>query len=169
MFRSLLKKLSLSAGASSAVTDKPRLELVSLARLMPDRLSQFQVFAGLDRDDMQLLADKLEPQSLPAGETLFSAGEDGEMDYLLLEGNLRLSAKCGDTRELVAGTERASRLVSGVYPYEYTAEAVTDCVYLALEPPVLAELMSRIYFENNNKRSYVLHDRGLARKRGWYP
>ena len=85
-----------------------RLALESLERLTPDRLSQFQIFSGVDQDELMLLAEKLEPASILAGNTLFAAGEQSHGDYLLLEGNLRLMGDAGETRELVA---RLSSLV----------------------------------------------------------
>ena len=141
MLRTLISKLSPKPDNGAAIAAKARLELVSLAQLTPAKLRRFQAFSRVDHDDLLLLADKLEPQSILAGETLFRSGERGAMDYLLMEGNLRLCGDRGETRELVAGTERASRVVSGTCPHMYTALAVTDCVYLALDPAILGELM----------------------------
>lgn len=143
MLRTLFSKLSAKPDDSAATAVRARLELVSLAQLTPEKLRQFQVFSRLDHDELLLLADKLEPQSILAGDTLFASGEQSDVDYLLLEGNLRLCGDRGETRELVAGTERASRVVAGAGRNQYTGLAVTDCVYLALDPAILGELMPR--------------------------
>jgi HD-like signal output (HDOD) protein len=141
VLKSLFSKLSSKPDNGAAIAARARLELASLAQLTPEKLRGFQVFSRVDHDELLLLADKLEPQSILAGDTLFNSGEHSDMDYLLLEGNMRLCGDRGETRELVAGTERASRVVSGAGRHQFTALAVTDCVYLALDPAILGEFM----------------------------
>ncbi len=114
--------------------------VVQPERLTPERLSRFHAFSTLAHDELVLLTEKLEPQVLGKGGYLFEVDAPDPMDYLLLEGNLRLSAKDGSTRELLGGTDCANRVVTGLRPRKYSALAVTDCIYLALDPEVLGEL-----------------------------
>ena len=108
--------------------------------LTPEGLQAFHAFAMLAYDERLLLADNLELHTLKAGECLFNAGDEDSMDYLLLEGRLRLIAYDGASRELVGGTTSAARVVSSRRPRKHTAEALTDCLYIALDHALLSEL-----------------------------
>ncbi len=141
MLKFLRKGSSGKAEQPAETKEDPALKLVEKVAITPERLHRFLAFNGLPYDELLLLSEKLKPQVIREGEYLFNTGDECEMDYLLLEGNLRLSAEDGATRELVGGTESASRVVSSLRPRKYTALAVTDCVYLALDPEVLGHLM----------------------------
>ncbi|MDJ0877993.1 MAG: HDOD domain-containing protein [Halieaceae bacterium] len=130
--------------------------------LTPERLQEFHAFSALAHDELMLLTVKLTPETIAKGECLFSEGDEDELDYLLLEGNIRLVANDGSTRELVGGTESASRVVSGLRPRLHTAKAISDCTYLALDPAVLGELMpdapAEIKAEDTDFVDYVMHE-----------
>ncbi|MEP5763238.1 MAG: HDOD domain-containing protein [Halieaceae bacterium] len=146
MLKALLKGFSrkesepTAAAASKAERVPSSLKLVIPKSLDPESLRRYQVFADLAHDELVLLAEKLTFRYLSADETLFEAGDEDELDYFLFEGNLRLNAPDGGTRELVSGSESASRVVSSLRPRKYTALAVTDCAYLELNRHVLNEL-----------------------------
>lgn len=150
--------------AAGPVVHKPSL-VTGADPLTPELLRRFHAFSALPYDELVLLTQKLEREHIAAGECLFTVGDDDKLDYLLLEGNIRLMSEDGGTRELVGGTESASRVVSGLRPRMHTAKAMTDCSYLALDPAVLGAMMpatnAAVRSENVDFVDYVMHEHEL--------
>ncbi|MFF2392609.1 Crp/Fnr family transcriptional regulator [Nocardia sp. NPDC058114] len=92
--------------------------------------------APLRLDDLTALADRLEPQALPAGSVMFSADQPPDGVWIVRQGQVELSVESGTQRAVVGmlgpgDVDGDIALVLGV-PLAYTARTLAEaqCLFL---------------------------------------
>ncbi len=120
--------------------------------ISPELLRRYEWFGGLEAEALASLAMLADRQTLPAGETIFSAGEPAAALYLLITGSVDLYEVIID-RDLPDG--RLESFLSDVCPgevfgvsaiiepylYMLTARAATDLDLVRLDAAQLRALL----------------------------
>jgi len=106
-----------------------------LKTLVPPNLLDADNFFGV-------LAGKAYVEELGEGEVLFRAGDsDGKTTYLL-EGEVRLTNRDGESTSVLGGTQSAKMPLANVQPRNMTAKAMTDCKITRLDTDLLDILLT---------------------------
>jgi CRP-like cAMP-binding protein len=100
-------------------------------------LKQLVPPAALSAESFRELARQAAVESLPAGGTLFRAGEHDRRTYYLLSGEVALQAEGGAEHLVRAGTEAARQPLSNHRPRLHTARARTAIQYLRLDSDLI--------------------------------
>jgi NTE family protein len=118
-------------------------------------LKRVPLFAGLSTADLQRVAVRLQPLSLPKGSTLFSAGEEPNAFYIITSGQVRITHKIGGVETVEAFLGRGEEIGEGGLltgePRTTTVRLDTTCEFLKLlrkdfedvlreNPPILLHL-----------------------------
>ncbi|HKK06053.1 MAG TPA: putative nucleotidyltransferase substrate binding domain-containing protein [Gammaproteobacteria bacterium] len=114
------------------------------ATLSASRLAATGTFGGLEPEVLQALIAAGEVRRLPAGETVFRAGEDysGSV-FIICAGEAEIRRANGETfREEAGAVLGLSNYLDGA-AYRATAAAVSDCELLALDAEALRDLETR--------------------------
>ena len=114
----------------------------------PNVLTQIKMFASLDEDDRQALAEVVDKLKVPAGHTLFQAGDPGDSLYVVESGQIELFIKDNVGQKIVLTVAESgdtfgelAMLDSG--PRTGTAEALSDSELIALDRQDLILLFQR--------------------------
>ncbi len=107
----------------------------------PALLRTFTPLDGFKKDNIAALARKTTIRSLEAGRSLFRQGDTDKHTYYLVKGAVQLRADDKVVAVVEAGTvESRSPIASGT-PRRFTAAAITDIQYIAIESDLLEVLM----------------------------
>ena len=113
---------------------------------MDDFLKKVPFFADLPDADVEALCEEAQEVSLPAGETLFEEGSEGDEAYVIKEGRLEILKQSGGREVLLAA--RVSGEVIGEMalleeaPRMATVRAQTDAVLIAISKHDLDRLLT---------------------------
>ena len=140
MARNLFKSWFESAATTSGRATAQQISDSTNALVSPQVLSSFSPFTALTEDELIVLASMLEVHKLSPGQILFQQGENSDKDYLLLDGNLTLTAADGVERLLTKGSEKARGAIAALRPFQYTAAAVDQVSVLVIDKMLLEQL-----------------------------
>jgi CRP-like cAMP-binding protein len=76
-----------------------------------DQLAQIQLFVGLKREALELIAKVATEESYARGEKIFRHGEVGDKLYLILDGKVRISREVPGMGEEALGRSRYSLMI----------------------------------------------------------
>lgn len=93
--------------------------------------------AALGTESFRQLARQVPIETLPAGGTLFRAGDQDRRTYYLLSGEVALLGEDGSQTVVRVGTEPARHPLSNQRPRQHTARARTAIRYLGLDSDLL--------------------------------
>lgn len=98
--------------------------------------------SALTDENFQALALKAYVEEVPAGRTLFKAGEVDRKTTYLLEGELVLTSQQGQVSTLSAASPLAKHPVVNQQPRQHTAVARTDCKVTRFDSDLLDILLT---------------------------
>ena len=114
----------------------------------PNLLTEIKMFASLDEDDRQALAEVVDKLKLDAGHTLFQAGDPGESLYVVESGEIELFIRDNAGQKIVLTVAESgdtfgelAMLDSG--PRTATAAALSDSKLIVLDRHDLILLFQR--------------------------
>ena len=105
-------------------------------------LRSFSPLDGLKRENISALAKKTEVRQLGAGENLFKSGDSEKRTYYLLSGSIELTDADGGTRVVRANTEQSRGPLAPMLPRRYTADALEESEYVALDTDLLDVMLT---------------------------
>ncbi len=97
---------------------------------------------ALNAENFQELAGKAFIEDVPAGKTLFKAGDTDRKTTYLLEGQITLTDAAGKTTTLTGGTDLAKHPLANQQPRQQTAKARTDCKITRFDSDLLDILLT---------------------------
>ncbi len=113
---------------------------------MSDFLKKVPLFADLSPADLELLGDMIEEIHLQAGELLFAEGSEGEMAYVLKEGQIEILKDSGGNEVLLAvrgpGEVIGEMALLESYPRIVSARAQSESTLLAIHKEQVDQLLS---------------------------
>ena len=98
-----------------------------------DVLRSFSPLDGLKRENLHALAKKTRLQELDSGRVLFKEGESDKRTIYLVGGELELRVGDRTVTMLRAGTPEARIAVAPGQPRRFTARALSDVTYVAID------------------------------------
>lgn len=97
---------------------------------------------ALNAENFQELAGKAFVEDVPAGKTLFKAGELDRKAIYLLEGQVTLTDANGRATTLIGGSDLAKHPLANQQPRQQTARARTDCKITRFDSDLLDILLT---------------------------
>jgi len=97
---------------------------------------------ALNVENFQELASKAFVKDVPAGKTLFKAGELDRKAVYLLEGQITLTDAAGRATTVTGGTEVSRHPLANQQPRQQTARARTDCRITRFDSDLLDILLT---------------------------
>jgi CRP-like cAMP-binding protein len=97
---------------------------------------------ALNAENFQELASKAIIEEIPAGRTLFKAGEVDRKTIYLLEGQMLLTDAAGKSTTLTGGTDIAKHPLANQQPRQQTAKTRTDCKITRFDSDLLDILLT---------------------------
>jgi len=97
---------------------------------------------ALNAENFQELAGKAVVEDVPAGKTLFKAGELDRKAIYLLEGQVQLTDANGRVTTLTGGSDVAKHPLANQQPRQQTARARTDCRITRFDSDLLDILLT---------------------------
>ncbi len=97
---------------------------------------------ALNAENFQELASKAFVEDVPAGKTIFKAGEIDRKATYLLEGQLTLTDAAGRSTTVTGGTDIAKHPLANQQPRQQTAKARTDCKITRFDSDLLDILLT---------------------------
>jgi CRP-like cAMP-binding protein len=107
-----------------------------------DVLRSFSPLDGLKRENLHALSRKTRLQQLDSGRVLFKEGESDKRTIYLVEGEIELRVGDRTVSMLRAGTPEARIAVGAGQPRRYTARAMSDITYVAVDSDLLDVLIT---------------------------
>jgi CRP-like cAMP-binding protein len=98
--------------------------------------------SALNMESFQELAGKALLEDIEPGKTIFKIGESDRRTTYLLEGQLSLIDKDGNTTTLVGGSPQAKHAVSNLQPRQHTARTKTACKITRFDSDLLDILLT---------------------------
>lgn len=126
--------LALDPEVMTLQPDQPTLDPRQLAQLVP--------LNSLSADNFKDLVQRLHPERLGAGRSLFRKGDRDNTAFYLLEGSLELRDGTAAAAALTAGTPAARHPVAPQQPRPLTAVATTDITYVRVDTDLLDILLT---------------------------
>jgi len=102
-----------------------------------DLLRSFSPLDGLKRENLHALAKKTRLQELDSGRVLFKEGESDKRTIYLVGGELEIRVGDRTVSMLRAGTPEARNAVAPGQPRRFTARALSDVTYVAIDSDLL--------------------------------
>jgi len=102
-----------------------------------DVLRSFSPLDGLKRENLHALAKKTHLQELDAGRVLFKEGDSDKRTIYLVGGELELRVGERTVSMLRAGTPETRIAVAPGQPRRFTARALSDVTYVAIDSDLL--------------------------------
>ncbi len=102
-----------------------------------DVLRSFSPLDGLKRENLHALARKTRLQEMDSGRVLFKEGESDKRTIYLVGGELELRVGDRTVTMLRAGTPDARNAVAPGQPRRFTARALSDITYVAIDSDLL--------------------------------
>jgi CRP-like cAMP-binding protein len=97
---------------------------------------------ALNAENFQELAGKAFVEEIPAGKTIFKAGDLDRKTTYLLEGQVELVAEDGQTQSLSGGTDLAKHPLANLQPRKHTVKAKTNCKITRFDSDLLDILLT---------------------------
>jgi CRP-like cAMP-binding protein len=97
---------------------------------------------ALNLENFQELAGKAFLEEIPAGRTIFKAGDLDRKTTYLLEGQVSLTDADGKTTTLTGGSDAAKHPLANQQPRQVTARARTDCKITRFDSDLLDILLT---------------------------
>jgi CRP-like cAMP-binding protein len=97
---------------------------------------------ALNAENFQELAGKAFVEDIPAGKTIFKAGDLDRKTTYLLEGHVELVAEDGQTTKIAGGTDIAKHPLANLQPRKHTAKARTACRVTRFDSDLLDILLT---------------------------
>jgi CRP-like cAMP-binding protein len=107
-----------------------------------DILRSFSPLDGLKRENLHALSRKTRLQQLDSGRVLFKEGESDKRTIYLVEGEIELRVGDRTVSMLRAGTPEARIAVGAGQPRRFTARAMSDITYVAVDSDLLDVLIT---------------------------
>ena len=107
-----------------------------------DILRSFSPLDGLKRENLHALSRKTRVQEMDAGRVLFKEGESDKRTVFLVSGEIELRVGDRTVSLLRAGTPEARIAVGPGQPRRFTARAMTDITYVAVDSDLLDVLIT---------------------------
>ncbi|MEX2150589.1 MAG: cyclic nucleotide-binding domain-containing protein [Steroidobacteraceae bacterium] len=107
-----------------------------------DVLRTFSPLDGLKRENLHALSRKTRLQQMDSGRVLFKEGESDKRTIYLVEGELELRVGDRTVSMLRAGTPEARIAVGAGQPRRFTARAMSDITYVAVDSDLLDVLIT---------------------------
>ena len=99
-------------------------------------LSKTTLFRGLPAADLQALAGRVTPRTLPADSVVFSEGDPGDSLYLILSGKVKICLHDANGKEFIVDVRNAGGYVGEMMldgsPRSATVEATTGMRLLVI-------------------------------------
>ena len=102
-----------------------------------DVLRRFSPLDGLKRENLHALSRKTKLQELDSGRVLFKEGESDKRTFYLVSGEVELRSGDRTISTLRAGTLEARIAIAPGQPRRFTARALSDLTFLALDSDLL--------------------------------
>jgi len=102
-----------------------------------DVLRSFSPLDGLKRENLHALAKKTRLQELDSGRVLFKEGESDKRTIYIVGGELELRVGDRTVTMLRAGTPEARNAVAPGQPRRFTARALSDVTFVAIDSDLL--------------------------------
>lgn len=96
-------------------------------------LNRYQPLNAINPENLTALAQKIQPESISSGTTLFSRGDKDNFQYFLLKGEIDLSGNSGVLKTIKAGLPDALNAIAQVIPRTVTATAKTDSIIFKID------------------------------------
>jgi CRP/FNR family transcriptional regulator len=114
---------------------------------MDDVLAGVPLFAALDADNAELLANALTTRAVIRGHVVFSEGDPGDRLFIVLDGKVKISRAAADGRENLLAVLGPGEMFGELSlfdpgPRTATATAVTDCTLTSLDHDDLRPLLN---------------------------
>lgn len=100
---------------------------VATKKEMAQRLGDVELFSRCTKRDLRIVARHLETTSVVAGHKVVNEGDHGETFFLLLSGELAVSANEEQTAVLGVGAHFGELALLHPAPRSATVTALTDC------------------------------------------
>jgi CRP-like cAMP-binding protein len=105
-------------------------------------LKSFSPLDGLKRENLYALARKTRLQELDSGRVLFKEGESDRRTIYLISGEIELRVGDRTVALLRAGTPEARNAVGPGQPRRFTARAMSDVTFIAMDSELLDVLIT---------------------------
>jgi CRP-like cAMP-binding protein len=105
-------------------------------------LRAFSPLDGLKAENLSALARKTVLRTLEAGKVLFKEGDTDKRTYYLVAGDLELKVGDGAAAVVRAGSNEARNPIGPSLPRRFTARALTDVDYIAIDSDLLDVLLT---------------------------
>jgi len=105
-------------------------------------LKRFTPMDGLQRQNLEALAQKTSVKTLEAGQRLFKAGDKDKRGYYLVSGSLELRQDSGEVSVIEAGTTEARSAIAPHLPRQFTARAMENIEYVSIDTELLDVLLT---------------------------
>lgn len=112
---------------------------ITSSLLSVDLLKSFSILENLSKAQLAFLAESLTVHSAGAGARIIERDTNDEAHYLLLSGQVRLTAGDGRSAVVKEDSPAAKRPLSQLRPRKYEVIALTNIRYLRIEDEVLAQ------------------------------
>jgi CRP/FNR family transcriptional regulator len=114
---------------------------------MDDVLAGVPLFAALDADNAELLANALTTRAVIRGHVVFSEGDPGDRLFIVLDGKVKISRAAADGRENLLAVLGPGEMFGELSlfdpgPRTATATAVTACTLTSLDHDDLRPLLN---------------------------
>lgn len=107
-----------------------------------DVLRSFSPLDGLKRENLHALSRKTRLQELDSGRVLFKEGESDKRTVYLVSGEIELRVGDRTVSMLRGGTPEARIAIAPGQPRRFTARALTDLTYVAVDSDLLDVLIT---------------------------
>jgi CRP-like cAMP-binding protein len=107
-----------------------------------DVLRSFSPLDGLKRENLHALARKTRLQEMDAGRVLFKEGDTDKRTVYLVSGEIELRVGDRSVSMLRAGTPEARIAIGPGQPRRFTARALSDITYVAVDSDLLDVLIT---------------------------
>ncbi len=105
-------------------------------------LARFEPLSSLLEDQLAELAAQTAELPLPAGYTLFKAGDEDSSLIYLLEGEVAIRSPNGDSHNIVSGSPRSRRPLDESTPRQVSAVATTPVLYIRIDRELVDTMLA---------------------------
>jgi CRP-like cAMP-binding protein len=105
-------------------------------------LRLFSPLNGLKSENLNALSRKTALRTLEAGKVLFKEGDNDKRTYYLVSGDVELRVGANPAAVIRAGSNEARNPIGPSQPRRFTARALTDVDYIAIDSDLLDILLT---------------------------
>jgi CRP-like cAMP-binding protein len=111
-------------------------------------LQKVELFAGLQKEQLEAILQRSQRHQLPAGDRFFSQGERATKFHLLIEGQVRITQVTLDGQQVLVRLAGPSQIFGGIAAirsgeYPASAESLVPCVALVWSGESMQDLLER--------------------------